>query len=291
MKMKFKKIGVTMLLTLLCATVLISCGGKSFDENKNISVVTREDGSGTKSAFMEIIGLKGKNDLKGIIVATGTAGVMAEVESNPLALAYESLGFVSGDVKVLSVDGVAATAENINNGTYKIARPLSIVYKENSLSSATNAAFLNFLKSASAQSLITSNGYVSTQLTPAEYVIESNLQGEISISGSTSLQPLMIVLADKFKELQSGVSITVSGGGSGTGYKNAQNGVSEFGMISEEFKSEKAEGCVYYEIAKDGIAIIVNKSNPIKDISTANIKAIYDCDGGDAAIFKWSQIG
>lgn len=276
---------------LLTSVSLVSCGGKSvFDAEKNISVVAREDGSGTKSAFMEIIGLKGKSDVSGVIIASGTAAVLTEVKSNPLAIAYESLGYVTDDVKMLKVDGVEATVENIKNGSYKIARPLNIVYQESVLSDELNQAFLTFLQSSTAQEIITAEGYVSTNDNSEPYTIVSGLSGKITVSGSTSLQPLMGVLAEKFEELQSGVSVTVSGGGSGQGYTNANEGVSTFGMISETFNQEKADKCTSYQVAKDGIAVIVNKANTIDNISLEALKNIYDADAGDNAVKTWSQV-
>ena len=97
-------------------------------------------------------------------------------------------------------------------------------------------------------------------------------------------------LAAKFEAVQSGVKVTVGGGGSGTGYNDAKNGVSDFGMISEKFKTEKAENCTYYEVAKDGIAVIVNKENPLDNISMEDLKNIYNVDAGDAAIKVWADV-
>ena len=223
------------ILTVFTAFVVTSCG----KQQNNLSVVTREDGSGTKSAFMELLGLKGKADISGVVVATGTAGVLAEVRSNPNALAYESLGYVTTDVKMLKVDGVEATVANIKNGTYKISRPLQVVYQPAKGEEALNAAYLQFLASKQAQDIISEEGYVSMIDNASSYVPDPALEGTINISGSTSLQPLMLKLAEKYKELQSKVTVTVSGGGSGTGYKDAKEGVSDFGMISEEFNNER----------------------------------------------------
>ncbi|MBQ8303001.1 MAG: substrate-binding domain-containing protein, partial [Clostridia bacterium] len=213
---------LTFALTLCTLGALTSCGGGAFDENKNISVVTREDGSGTKSAFMEIIGLKGKTDVSGVIVATGTAAVLQEVKGNPLAIGYDSLGYITDEVKVLKVDGVEPTLENIKNGSYKISRPLNVVYQESKVASEVNTAFLAFLQSSDAQTIISDNGYVSTKEGAVAYTVVPGLSGEIAISGSTSLKPLMEKLAAKFEEMQSGVSVTVGGGGSGTGYNDAK---------------------------------------------------------------------
>lgn len=276
-------------LTVCSLGALTSCGGAKFDTNKNISVVTREDGSGTKSAFMEIIGLKGKTDVSGVIVATGTAAVLQEVKGNPLAIGYDSLGYITDEVKVLKVDGVEPTLENIKNGSYKISRPLNVVYQESKAASEVNIAFLAFLQSSDAQTMISDNGYVSTKEGAVAYTVVPGLTGEIAISGSTSLKPLMEKLAAKFEELQSGVSVTVGGGGSGTGYNDAKNGVSDFGMISETFNSEKADNCTYYEVSKDGIAVIVNKANTLDSISLEDLKNIYNVEAGDAGIRTWAD--
>lgn len=281
---------LTLSLAICSLGALTSCSGARFDENKNISVVTREDGSGTKSAFMDMLGLKGKQDVSGIIIGSSTAAVLNEVRSNPLAIGYDSLGYITDDVKMLKVDGVEATVENIRNGSYKISRPLNIVYQESNAVSDLNTAFLTFIQSSDAQSIISANGYVSTRDGDTAYTVVPGLAGEIAVSGSTSLQPLMEKLAARFEEMQNGVKVTVAGGGSGTGYNNAKNGVSDFGMISESFNQEKAEGCTYYEVAIDGIAVIVNKLNTFDNISISDLKNIYDADAGDSAIKTWSNI-
>ena len=278
-------------LVLALAFVLCACNGNSgFDATKNISVTAREDGSGTKSAFMEIIGLKGKPDPANVIIQTGTAGVFTEVKTNPAAIAYESLGYVTNDIKMLKVDGVDATVANIKNGTYKISRPLSVVYKEASLDNEVNNAFFTFLQSSDAQKIISDNGYVSIVDGAAAYTIKGSLSGSIDISGSTSLQPLMIELAATFENLQKNVKVNVSGGGSGTGYKNADEGVSAFGMISEEFSIEKAPSCTHYVVSKDGIAVIVNKDNPLDNITMEQLKNIYDAEAGANAVTKWDAL-
>ena len=289
--MKMKKILTLVSLVMACTLALAACNGNSgFDTSKNISVTAREDGSGTKSAFMEIIGLKGKTDPVNVIIQTGTAGVLAEVKSNPAAIAYESLGYVTGDVKMLKVDGVEATIANIKNGTYKIARPLSVVYKESALGNAVNNAFFTFLQSSDAQKIISDGGYVSVVDNAVAYTVDGSLSGSIDVSGSTSLQPLMIELAATFEKLQVNVKVNVSGGGSGTGYKNADEGVSAFGMISEEFSLEKAPTCTHNIVSKDGIAVIVNKDNPLESITMEQLKSIYDAEAGVTAITKWNAI-
>lgn len=291
MKKIFKTLGICLALAALVgAGGITACEKSGFDADRNISVVVREDGSGTKSAFMEIIGLKGKADKKGVIVAGSTAAVLTEVKSNPLAVAYDSLGYVTDDVKKLKVEGVDATVENIRNGTYKIARPLNVVYKEAAVAEGIRKAYLDFLKSTEAQQIIKDNGYVSTYDDAVAYNATSGLSGKIEISGSTSLRPLMEKLAEKFEAVQPGTDVTVGGGGSGQGYNDAKNDVSDFGMISETFDGSKAEGCVYYEVAKDGIAVIVNKANTFDSITMEQLKNIFDTDAGSNAVTVWSQI-
>lgn len=281
---------LSLALSVCALTVLASCGDNGFDESKNITVVTRGGESGTKSAFMEIIGLKGKADVAGSIQPQDTAAVLAEVKSNPLAIGYDSLGYVTDEVKMLKVDGVEPTIANIKDGSYKISRPLNVIYQPSRVENEVNSAFLAFLQSSEAQTIISDNGYVSTKEGATSYTVVPGLSGEISISGSTSLYPLMELLAAEFESKQSGVTITVAGGGSGTGYNNAKNGVSDFGMISETFNVSKADNCTYYEVAKDGIAVIVNKANPLDNISLSDLKNIYDVDAGDNAIKVWADI-
>ena len=303
-----KKTIILISLIAVCAISLMACGGggtsggsssdssagasstTQFDTSKNISIVAREDGSGTKTAFMELIGLKGKPDPKNVIIQTGTAGVLAEVKGNPWAIAYDSLGYITDDVKKLNVEGVEATTDNIKDGSYQISRPLSVVYKESSLGTAVNQAYLTFLQSSDAQEIISSSGYVSVVDNAPAYTVDGSLSGSIDASGSTSLQPLMIDLAEAFEKLQPNVTVNVSGGGSGTGYNNAEQGVSAFGDISEEFSQDKAPSCTYYTVCKDGIAVIVNNANPLDNITMDQLKNIYDADAGANAITKWSGL-
>lgn len=289
MKKKLFTIIGTMLIAVLGIVGLVGCNEATFDADKNITVIVRKDGSGTKGAFMEILGLEG-GDVSGAITIDSTTGVLTEVKGNPQAVAYESLGYVTDEVKTLTIDGVAATVANIKNGSYAIARPLNIVYLDATLSDTLNQAFYTFLGSATAQGIISENGYVSTKDSAPTYTAVTGLSGTINISGSTSLEPLMVILAAKFKEIQSGVTINVTGGGSGTGFTNASNGTSDFGMMSRDLKASEQEAVNHYEVAKDGIAVIVNKSNTYTNITTEQLKNIYGSDS-EIPITKWSQLG
>lgn len=294
MKDKIKQYVKTSIIVTMAVLGVTSCNNQnntSFDTSKRITVVTRDDGSGTKSAFMEIIGLKGKKDPAGVISASSTTTVLATVKTNPLAIAYESLGYVTDEVKILKVDQVDCNVENIKTGDYKIARSLNIVYKETILQNPVFEDFYKFLGSLDSQKIISDNGYVSTKDDTSSYVKENDFKGTINISGSTSLQPLMTLLAEKYETIQTNVDVIVSGGGSGTGYKNAENNVSDFGMISETFNSEKAPSCTSYEVAKDGIALIVNKVNSFDNITLEHLKNIYDCDiNGEEKISTWGDL-
>lgn len=294
MKDKIKQYVKTSIIVTMAVLGVTSCNNQnntSFDTSKRITVVTRDDGSGTKSAFMEIIGLKGKKDPAGVISASSTTTVLATVKTNPLAIAYESLGYVTDEVKILKVDQVDCNVENIKTGDYKIARSLNIVYKETILQNPVFEDFYKFLGSSDSQKIISDNGYVSTKDDTSSYVKENDFKGTINISGSTSLQPLMTLLAEKYETIQTNVDVIVRGGGSGTGYKNAENNVSDFGMISETFNSEKAPSCTSYEVAKDGIALIVNKVNSFDNITLEHLKNIYDCDiNGEEKISTWGDL-
>ena len=276
--------------SVFTALLLTACAGASFDTSRNITVLAREDGSGTKSAFMDIIGLRGQPDPATVIIQPSTAAINAEVRNNQTAIAYESLGFVADDVKKLSVDGVEPTVANINSGSYKIARPLAVVYHESSLDNDLNKAFFAFMQSTEAQAIINEEGFVPVLTGTDAYTIDGSLSGSLDISGSTSVQPLMIELAAAFEKLQQNVSINVSGGGSGTGYNNAEEGVSDFGMISESFNSERAPSCVFTNIARDGIAVIVHKDNPLDNITLDQLRGIFDGEAGSAALTVWNEL-
>ena len=281
------------ILLLVSLAGLVACSnGAAFDSSKSITVITREDGSGTKSAFMEILGLKGKADVENAVIQTGTAAVMQEVSTNPYAIAFDSLGYVTDAVKKLNVDGVEPTIANIKSGSYTISRPLNVIYKEDTIkNSSVFSAYLAFLKSSDAQTIISDEGYVSVQDNASAYTKDDSLSGTIQIAGSTSLKPLMEKLAEKFETYQPSVKVNVAGGGSGTGYTNGENGTSNFGMISEVFNSSKAASCTYYTVAKDGIAVIVNKNNPLTTISKTDLSNVYSSEKtGDEHITKWSQL-
>ena len=308
-----KIIRLSLIALCLCLSVSALAGcGSTFSAEKPIIAVSREDGSGTRNAFMELIftaayptGVTPTPDPKSettppanlpywetvklpanCVVQNSTAAVLSKVKSDGQAIGYDSLGFVTKDVNVLSVDGIACTVANIRNGSYKIARPLAIVYKEARVTGAAHKKFLEFLVSKEAQTIIFDEGYIEDTTRTTPYVQQAGLTGTINISGSTSLEPLMKKLRDAFIAKQSGVTIVVSGGGSGQGRTQVRDDVVEIGMVSAAVSDPQrtdmqSKGGTVKDtlIANDGIAIIVHKTNTsIKDITTAQLQNIFNKD-------------
>lgn len=284
--MKLKKIVVMALVVAM--TTLVGCGNgkKEVTEDTNITVISREDGSGTRSAFVELIGIVDKDD-KDITVNTAeitssTSVMITTVKDNISAIGYISLGALSDDVKAVSVDGVEATAENVKNGTYKVSRPFNVAYKEDKLSDVARD-FLSFVVSAEGQAIITDEGYISID-TEEEYK-SSDLKGKVVLAGSTSVAPVMEVLAEKYMELNKNVVVEVQQSGSSAGMTSAIEGACDIGMASRVVKpSELEKGLTALTIATDGIAVIVNMDNHlVNNLTTEQIRGIYLGD-----ITKWS---
>lgn len=266
---------------VMAATAFTGCSGS----NTSITVISREEGSGTRGAFTELMGIA-VDDVDHTIataeVSQSTSVVIQSVAGNKNAIGYISLGSLSSDVKAVSVDGVKATVENINNGTYKVSRPFNIAVKENLSDLA--ADFIEFIMSDEGQAIIEEKGYIEVK-SHGSYT-PSGLQGTIVVAGSTSVAPVMEVLADKYKELNSGVTIEIQQTGSSAGMTSTINGACDIGMASREVKeSELAEGLVPTVIAMDGIAVIVNNDSSVDNLTSEQIKRIYTGE-----ITDWSEI-
>lgn len=270
----------------------VGCGS-----NGDISVYNREDGSGTRDAFLELLGIESDELNTGVAQLNSTSAVIQGVAGDVKAIGYASLGSVDTTVKALSVDGVAPTEATVADGSYKVSRPFELMYDETELTSNDLLAeFIEYLKSDEAQTIIADEGYVSVvENAPAYTVPEGNLTvTDIEASGSTSVGPLMTKLAADFSakvEEATGqeVQVTVSGGGSGQGIKDANEGNTEIGMASKEVTKGTDvtnENVTIYQLCADGIAVIVNTANPATDISLENLKKIYT----DKSL-NWSDIG
>ncbi len=254
----------------------------------DICVITREDGSGTRSAFTELMGIMVDDvdhTTPSAEVSNSTSVVIQTVAGNDSAIGYISLGSLSDDVKAVKVDGVEASVEDIKNGTYAVSRPFNIAVK-GELSDIA-ADFVSFLMSADGQAVISEEGYISVDEAAGSYT-PANLSGTVTLAGSTSVAPVMEVLADKYKELNSSdISIEIQQTGSGAGITSTIEGACDIGMSSRDLKdSELAEGLTPTTIAMDGIAVIVNHNNPVDDLSSEQIMKIFTGE-----MTNWSEIG
>ena len=244
-----------------------------------ITVISREDGSGTRGAFVEIVGVvdDNGNDLttQTAVIQDGTGKVIETVSGDSSAIGYISLGSLDGsNVKGLKVDGVEVTPENVLSGEYAIQRPLNIVYKEGSLSPLAQD-FVNYIMSKEGQDIAVGKGFVQSAPDAAAYTASAGLTGELNVSGSTSVAPLVEALAEAYEALHEGVTIVINSTGSSAGIKDAQDGVVDLGMASRELKDEEKSQVTSLAIAKDGIAVVVSLDNPIEEISLDSIKGIF----------------
>ena len=256
---------------VLMAATAVGCGS----QNEKITVVAREDGSGTRSAFSELMGVV-KDDKDNTTdtaeVTNSTSVMLTTVAGNKAAIGYVSLGSLNDTVKAVKVDGVEATAENVKAGKYAVSRPFNIVTGKDLTPLAQD--FISYILSTDGQAVVDEKGYIS--VTQGEAYKASGQTGTLTIAGSTSVAPLMEVLADKYMALNSGVKIEIQQSGSSAGITSAVEGVCQIGMASRELKdSETAKGVTATKIAMDGIAVIVNKDNSCSELTSDQIRKIY----------------
>ncbi len=253
---------------------------EGFDKSKAITVVSREDGSGTRGAFIELLGIEQKDangenvdyTIASAIFSNGTSVVINTITTNAYAIGYISLGSLSDAVKAVNVDGVAPAVENIKADKYKVARPFNIATM-GEVSEVTQD-FINFILSSQGQTVVEENGYISAGNT-GEFT-SSMVEGKVVTGGSTSVSPLMEKLAEAYALINPNVEIEIQSNGSSAGMTAAIDGVVDIGMASRTLKdSELSAGLVNTVIAIDGIAVIVNNENPLEDITSDNVRAIY----------------
>ena len=254
-----------------------------------ITVISREEGSGTRGAFVELMGVEtDEGDMTTVDaeIANSTSLVQSTVAGNPNAIGYISLGsYDASAVKALKVDGVEVSVDTIKAGEYAVSRPFVVCYKEENLSEL-GKDFVSYIMSAEGQQILSDEGYIAADDAAASYTA-SGLSGNLSVNGSTSVGPVMEVLAEAYKALNPDVVIDVQQTGSGTGITSAIDGSCEIGMSSRALKDEEiAEGLVPVTIALDGIAVIVNQQNPVEDLTSEQIQKIYIGE-----ITDWSQLG
>ncbi|MCI1959097.1 MAG: extracellular solute-binding protein [Clostridia bacterium] len=299
-----KKVIAVLIASTAIVGVLAGCGSSSNPSNTQtsqsgtnpgatsgaISVLSREDGSGTRGAFIELLGIQQKNadgnkvdnTIDSSEITNSTAVMMQTVAGNKSAIGYISLGSLNDTVKALKVDGVEATPANVKDGSYKVARPFNIVTKDGLSDAAQD--FINYILSDEGQKIVEENEYVSQGSTGA---YKSNgAKGKVTVAGSSSVTPVMEKIAESYQETNSNVSVEVQESDSTTGITSATEGVCDIGMASRELTDEeKAAGVKPQAIALDGIAIIINNSNSINKISNEDVQKIYTGE-----ITDWSQL-
>lgn len=272
-----------MMKKMLCGAaalcLMASAAVAEFDAGKQIDVISREDGSGTRGAFVELTGVEQKIDGKKVDMTTedaqitnNTAVMMTTVAGDTYAIGYISLGSLNDNVKAVKVAGVEATAENVKSGAYKVARPFNIAWKEDALSDA-GKDFIAYILSSEGQAIVNANGYVGSD--DAAAYEAAGVTGKVVVAGSSSVSPVMEKLAEAYMAANTGVEIEIQTSDSTTGMTSAMEGACEIGMASRELKEAEAAELESTAIAMDGIAVIVNNENPVENLSLEQIGAIY----------------
>ena len=241
-----------------------------------ITVVSREDGSGTRIAFVELIGVEDEegNDMTTVDaeISNSTEVVIQSVAGNTGAIGYISLGSLDDTVKGVKIDGVEPTAENIENGSYTVSRPFNVATK-GELTNEAAQDFMNYIMSEEGQAIVAED---CIPVADVEAFESNGASGSVTISGSSSVSPLMQKLIEGYNAVNPNVDIELQTSDSTTGMTDAINGMSDIGMASRELKQEELDaGLVNTVIATDGIAIIVNNESPIEDLTTEQVREIY----------------
>ncbi len=293
MRMKNWKRFAAVAMSVMCMGTMVACGSSgsasndsktgsagSSSKSQTITVVSREDGSGTRGAFIELFGIEEKdasgkkvdNTTDDATITNSTEVMMTTVAGDEAAIGYTSLGALNSSIKALKVDGAEATAANVKSGTYKISRPFNIATK-GTVSEVTQD-FINYILSEDGQKIVESNGYISQGNSG---VFTSNgASGKIVVAGSSSVTPVMGKLLEAYQKVNTGAKIELQENDSTTGMTAAIDGTCDIGMASRELKdSEKSAGLTNQVIALDGIAVIVNNKNSASNITSEQVKAIF----------------
>lgn len=289
-----KKTFAMILAMGMAAVSLTACGGSNRDATEAttaateaattaqgpITIVSREDGSGTRGAFIELFGIEQKNDAGEKVdyttddaeITNSTSVMMTTIAGNTEAIGYISLGSLNDTVKAVSIDGAEPSVDNIKSGAYKIARPFNIATGETVSEAA--ADFIKYIMSDEGQAVVEENGYIS-QGSEGAYTA-ANVSGKVVVAGSSSVTPVMEKLKEAYVELNPNVTIEVQQSDSTTGMTSAIEGVCDIGMASRELKDSETEaGLRATVIAMDGIAVIVNNDSPVDALTSDNVKAIF----------------
>jgi len=312
LKVKKKVISI-LLATTLAMSMFAGCGGSddtdadnqtstevsvenedvvtsNFDASEFISVYSREDGSGTRGAFVELFGIEQKNEAGEkvdyttveAIITNSTDVMMTSVAGDIYGIGYISLGSLNDTVKAVKIDGVEATVENIKAGTYTVARPFNIA-TAGEVSGVTQD-FINFIMSAEGQAVVEGKGYIA--VAGAESFASNGATGKIVVGGSSSVTPVMEKLVEAYLAVNTGAEIELSTSDSSTGMSQTTEGILDIGMASRDLKSSELEaGLTGITIAMDGIAVIVNHENPADDCTSEAVKTIFMGE-----VFQWDEV-
>ena len=246
----------------------------------DITIVSREDGSGTRGAFIELFGIEVKDDAGEKIdmtteeaqITNSTSVMMSTVEGDVNAIGYISLGSLNDSVTALKIDGAEATAENIVSGDYKVVRPFNIATTAEVSDAASD--FIAYILSTEGQAVVEENGYIAVE--GAEAFAGGDVEGKVVVAGSSSVTPVMEKLAEAYNTVNDKVEIEVQQSDSTTGMTSAIDGLCDIGMASRELKDSEIEaGLTGTVIAQDGIAVIVNNESGVTELTSEQIKAIY----------------
>ena len=282
------------LILAVVAVMSLSNSALAFDTGKEIAVVSREEGSGTRGAFIELTGVMTKvngqevdNTYAEADFVSGTSLVMTTVESNEYAIGYASLSSVlqNDAVVAVPVNGVIPSADTILDGSYPIARPFNIVTK-GELTDELAIDFLAFVLSLQGQEIVAEDGLVPVKNEETQEYKPQNLKGTLVVGGSTSVAPVIELLKEAYEALNPEVEVDVQSTGSSAGVTGALDGTYALGMASRDLKdSEKENGARPVVIGVDGIALIKNPANPIADLSLEQVKGIFTGE-----IRTWSEL-
>lgn len=305
--MKMKKFIAVLSMAGLLTVMLAGCGsGNGADENANtdtktkkgtsswdntndITIASREDGSGTRGAFIELFGIEEKKGDEKVDMTTeeaqitnSTSVMMTTVAGDEYAIGYVSLGSLNDSVKAVKIDGADATAENVKSGTYKVSRPFNIAAKKD-MHNEVAKDFIQFILSKEGQAVVADNHYIA--LDDAKPFAGTSPKGKAVVGGSSSVSPVMEKLIEAYKTVNPNAEIELQTSDSTTGMTSAMDGSYDIGMASRELKDKELEKLQATVIATDGIAVIVNKNSKVDDLSSDQVKSIYT---GDAV--TWDEV-
>ncbi len=301
--MKMKKFIAMMATVAMVAGLAVGCGGGSdaeggeggasgeFDPSMDITIVSREDGSGTRGAFIELFGIEEEQEdgekvdmtTEAAQITNSTSVMLTTVAGDEYAIGYVSLGSLDDSVKAVKIDGAEATADNVKSGDYKVSRPFNIATKAD-LNNPTATDFIAFIMSEEGQAVVAEEGYIP--LDGVEAYAGDAPAGKVVVGGSSSVSPVMEKLIEAYAKVNPEAEIELQTTDSTTGMENAIAGSYDIGMASREVKDEElAEGLEAQVIATDGIAVVVNNANPTEDLTSDQVKAIYT---GEA--LTWDEV-